>query len=155
MQLEELDCCWKYKGNLFTCILAGFRKEDLASGLNYDVTRYSRLSAYINIFSILCRKFHVSNIFRLIIKQIYRYFRCKSCEKAKSFIKLYSFPHPAFYCSAKKLVLQRSLYHSDHCEEIRNLKHKKVILQLESCQFSSPNTKNRASNFTYGRMLGT
>lgn len=81
MQVGGLDCCRKYKVYLYICILAGFGKQDLASGLNYDVTRDSRLSAYINIFNIMCRKFHVSNIFRLVIKQMYKHFRQKSCEK--------------------------------------------------------------------------
>lgn len=82
MQVGGLDCCWKYKVYLYTCFLAGFGEQDLASDLNYDVTRDSRLSAYINIFKIMCRKFHVSNIFRLIIKQICKHFKQKSCEKA-------------------------------------------------------------------------
>lgn len=75
MQVGGLNCCWKYKGNLYTYILVGFGKQDLASGLSYDVARYSRLSVYINIFNIMCRKFYVSNIFRLIIKQICKHFR--------------------------------------------------------------------------------
>lgn len=75
MQVGGPDCCWKYKGNLYTCILAEFGKQDLASGLNYDVTRYSRPSLYINIFNIMCRKFHLSVMFILIITQIYKHFR--------------------------------------------------------------------------------